>query len=506
MNFDQNLGTRDSLGARFFYARAPTSEPFSPNAANLPGWGTDQLHRNTMFVLAHTHSFSSNLANIARFGYMRYDGLSSVANPLTAQAIGKSARQPEPVGRAQMLLASPWATSLLEMLGRPVNGRLPILLSGRTRLRSPRDAIISVLERKFKRHQVDENQPQQTDGLLQISSFNDFLLGLSAAQNGSPTGTSNVTNSIAGSGNFRRDERYTNLAAFVQDDIKLASRLTINVGIRYEVFGAPTETNGRLPNFNALTAAGPVPVSGTYSGFTVPANFKGPVPTGVLKTPYAGFYKTPYGNISPRVGFVWQMTQAPTLLLRGGFGVYYDQHSGNLAEQTLSQLPFAASQFAFGSQNGAATLKSPFVPLALPPSSFPIFQPRTPDSFPFIEGTNPNLKDGRTYEYNLNIQHPFGRNLLSVGYVGTRSVNRPARLSSTRHCWPALNVPSMEKLLTPLIMRLRGCLFRGSARGLCLRTQCLRPTTTPCRSASLGRCRHACNSRQVTLGPRIWMK
>ncbi len=279
-----------------------------------------------------------------------------------------------------------------------------------------------------KRHQVDENQPQQTDGLLQISTFNDFLLGMSAAQNGSPTGTSNVTNSIAGGGNFRRDERYTDLAAFFQNDIRLMPRLTLNVGVRYEIFGAPTETNGRLPNFDAKIAVGSVPATGTYSGFTLPSNYQGQVPAGVLKTPYAGFYRTPHGDVSPRTGFVWQVTQRPSLLLRGGFGVYFDQHSGNLAEQTLSQLPFATSQFAFGSQNSQATLKNPFVPLVLPPASYPVFQPRTPDSFPFIEGTNPNIKDGKTYEYNLNLEYLLGRTAFSLGFVGANSVHRPGQV------------------------------------------------------------------------------
>ena len=45
---------------------------------------------------------------------------------------------------------------------------------------------------EFKRHQVDEDQPVETDGLLQIATFADFLLGQSAAQNGSPQGLNNV--------------------------------------------------------------------------------------------------------------------------------------------------------------------------------------------------------------------------------------------------------------------------------------------------------------------------
>ena len=74
INIDQKLSEKNTLSGRFFYSRAPTTQPFSPNAANVPGWGTNELNRNTMFVLADTHVFNSNLVNIARFGYMRFDG------------------------------------------------------------------------------------------------------------------------------------------------------------------------------------------------------------------------------------------------------------------------------------------------------------------------------------------------------------------------------------------------------------------------------------------------
>jgi len=89
-DIDHKLSQKNALAGRFFYSRQPETLPFSPNgAANLPGWGTNELGRNTMFVLADTHSFNSNLVNIAPFGYMRFDGTSAVANPLTAQSAGE---------------------------------------------------------------------------------------------------------------------------------------------------------------------------------------------------------------------------------------------------------------------------------------------------------------------------------------------------------------------------------------------------------------------------------
>ena len=101
----------------------------------------------------------------------------------------------------------------------------------------------------------------------------------------------------------------------------------------------------------------------------------------------------------------------------------------NLGSQTVSQQPFATLQIISGAPNGAATLQNPFVPLVLPQSSYPIFTPRTTLLFPFIEGTDPNVLDGRTQEYNLNLQFGLGNDsVIQIGYVGTSSDHRPGQV------------------------------------------------------------------------------
>ena len=139
---------------------------------------------------------------------------------------------------------------------------------------------------------MDINAPFSADGLLFIATFDDFLLGESATQNGSPSGMSNLIGSGGSSGYFRKSGRYTDFAAFAQDDIKLTQRLTVNAGLRYEIFGPPTEMNGRLPNFDPSIAAHQVPSSGSLSGFTLPANFSGPIATGRD----TNFNRRPVGN------------------------------------------------------------------------------------------------------------------------------------------------------------------------------------------------------------------
>ncbi len=431
VNIDQTLKENNTLSGRFFYARGSTNEPFSPNgAANVPGWGTDALDRNTMFVLADTHIFNSSLVNIARFGYMRFDGLSEVQNPITAQSIGIGT----PTGAVGPTLNAPGVSVggfTIGDAGTPSEWQVTNSFIWQNTVSLTKGRHNSRFGVEFKRHEVDVDSPNETDGLLQVPSFNDFLLGQSAAQNGSSLGVSNVGTTQSGGGIFRRNVRFTDFAVFAQDDIKLKPRLTINAGLRYEIFGAPTETGGRLANFNAdIAIQGPIPDPGTFSGYTVPSNFQSTIPAGVVQTSYAGLWKTQHGDVSPRLGFAWQMMEKPVLVMRGGFGVYFDRHSTGIVESGLSQPPYATGNIVQGAANGPATLQSPYVPLVLPNSSYPIFLRRSSSSpLPFIQGTDPNMQDARTEEYNLNVEYAPGRNyLVQVGYVGTRSLNRPGQL------------------------------------------------------------------------------
>jgi hypothetical protein len=429
-NLDEIVNSKNTLSGRFFYERATTDSPFSPNgAANVPGWGSTDLARNTMFVLADTHTLRPDMINIARFGYMRFDGFSQVQNPLTAQSIGIAT----PTGAMGAGLSAPGmsiGTFTIGDAGTPSEWQVTNTFVWQDTLAVTSGRHNARFGIEFKDNEVDVDSPNETDGLLDFSSFEDFLVGQSAAQNGSPLGLSNVGTTMSGGGIFRRNSRYKDFSTFAQDDIKLAPRLTMNAGLRYEVFGAPTETGGRLANFDFLTAEGQTPARGTFSGYTVPSNFQAAIPHGVIQNSFAGLWRTPFGDVSPRLGFSWQMTSHPTLVLRGGYGWYFDQHSGGPLESGLSQPPYSTGNLAQNQANAGATLQQPYLTQVLPESSYPIFNPRSAASpLPFVQGTDPSLKDEKTQEYNLNIQYALGQNyLLQVGYVGTRSMHRTGQL------------------------------------------------------------------------------
>ena len=424
-NLDHTSRTGDQLSARFFYAKAPTHSPFSPAGADVPGWGSDEVDKNLMFVVSDTHVFSGRLVNVGRIGFMRFNGAELVNHPISAAAVGMQS----PTGLSGPGIPAPaialdglfsigdaGTPSQTQLTNSFILQDLVSIVHGRNSLRAGFEA---------KRHQVMVAPLYSTSGYLDIRTFDDFLLGQSAAQNHSPDGISNVTLSNGSSGIIRKDERYLDFAGFVQDDVHLSPSLTLNGGLRYEIFGAPVEAHGRLATFDPTIASRTVPASGSLSGYLVPANYPLTTPDGVIRTSYSGLWATTFHDISPRLGFAWRVPGPTGLVMRGGAGIYFSRLSANLVENLVTQPPFSTFVFAFDSSNGAATLQAPFNPLLPSVDAYPLFPSRVPGGGLTLEAIAPHNTDPYTEEYNLNLQVPFAHDyLLEVGYVGNRSLHQ----------------------------------------------------------------------------------
>lgn len=421
---DETLSASNQASARFFYSREPTVKAFSANAATVPGWGTNELDQNTMFVLADTHVVNSRLVNVFRFGYMRFDGFAAVDNPIQSSDIGTQS----PVGQSGAAIPAPGVTIdglfTIGDAGTPFQAQTTNTFVWQDMLAISHGLHFLRTGVEFKRHQVMVDAPFSTTGLLDIRTFDDFLVGQSAAQNGSPLGISNVTISNGSSGLFRKDERYLDFATFAQDDFRVTPRLTLNAGLRYEIFGAPVEIHGHLATFDPSIASPTAPATGTLSGFVVPANFSSAVPNGVLQTPYSGLWPTVHHDISPRLGFALRLSDRGSAVLRGGYGIYFDRISAGMVENIIAQPPFSTFIFLSDSTNGAANLQQPFTPALPLTSAYPLFPARIPGGGPTLSAVDPHITDPYTQEYNLNVQFAFARDTVAeFGYAGTRSLH-----------------------------------------------------------------------------------
>ncbi|MGH9913669.1 MAG: TonB-dependent receptor domain-containing protein [Pyrinomonadaceae bacterium] len=411
-NIDHVVSERNQFSGRLFYADTAEDSPFFRD--NLPGFGLNLNNQNVMAVLSDTHTFTSNLINVARVGYIRFHGAQT---------------EPEPIKNSDLGITSPGGLPgipIIQVLGL-FNLGPDLFLTETTNSFVAQDTI-SIFAGKhslhvggeFKRDARTQYQAFLDRGVLIFASFPDFLLGLSGAQNGTGS-SSNVLTSILSSGSLEKADRYSNLAGFIQDDIKLTPRLTVNLGLRYEYFGPPSDIRGRLGNFDPSLAL-PVPAAaGTLTGILLEKNFRGPLPAGVTQRQESGLWNKDHNDFSPRLGFALRLSDKPGLVLRGGYGIYYQRLTGQVAVQSIANLPFAQTDTRSGPANSDATFENPVNPPGPPLSSFPLFIPRTATSTISPVAISTGVRSPYVQQYGLNLQYEFAPDfLLEVGYVGSK--------------------------------------------------------------------------------------
>lgn len=184
--------------------------------------------------------------------------------------------------------------------------------------------------------------------------------------------------------------RFTSLSLFAQDAWSVSPRLTLTYGIRYELNPAPSEKNGNDPRT----------VTGVDSPSTIALAPEGTPP-----------FKTTFGNVAPRVGMSYAVTQASDrqMLVRGGVGVFHDSFSTQTgAAYRAFSYPYAATR----------TVTPARYPLSLADASMPAFTTAPPYSF--VYGSDPNLRLPYTLQANVGLEHALGtRQTVSATYVRT---------------------------------------------------------------------------------------
>lgn len=414
-NVDINLSDTHTLSLKNFFARNPTFQANFNFAAlgngntQLPGTGAELIFVQGLNSITDTYVFSSNVVNQARFGYMRVRNTSTPEEPFTAAELGISSPlqnlfpgMPTLVVTGLFTLGpSPFADQSSRINNFTLGDTLSIL-TGSHHVR---------VGGEYRRAQVNFFFNAFSRGQINFASFNDFLIG-----NGV---------SLIGSGVFDRSLRTNDFGGFLQDDWKFNNRLTLNLGVRYDFYGYPYDTRGRLVNFlTSQFRQGTVALpAGPPNGFVQAA---GGTLAGVPEVE-ATLVPNDKNNISPRVGFALRLNDAGSVVLRGGYGIYYDRFSSRYASTQLLNYPYFA--LAVGLPGILRTFANPFIPVPQP-SAFPL-NPTIPSPLtPFspivgvpISGlfVDPELSTPYVQQYNANIQWELIKDyLLEVGYVGSK--------------------------------------------------------------------------------------
>lgn len=421
-NGDFNFTDKHSLAAKFFLASNPTFQAnynfagLGNGERQLIGFGGDLDIKQKLYSITDTYLFSSNFVNQVRYGFNRLVVTSVPEEPFTAQQFGinSSLRSIYPGAPTIRVLgadsnfffgSAPLADQSSRIAAHTI-GDTASWTKGNHRVRFGGEYRASSVKFYFNAF---------SRGQINFPSFAAFLQGGSVA----------TTVSLLGSGVFDRSYRVKDLNFFVQDDWKVTDRLTLNVGLRYDYYGLPSEENGRLVNFlpdQAVVGTATTPAPPGSNGFVQAAG--GPL-AGVPQVE-STLVPTDKNNLAPRIGFAYALTERKNLVLRGGYGLYYDRISTRYANTQLFNFPYFA--LGVGLPGFTQTFASPFVNIPTP-SSFPVAttipSPLAPISaigVP-IAGVfvDPNLDTPFVHQFNAGVQWELGRNfVLDVGYVGNR--------------------------------------------------------------------------------------
>lgn len=111
---------------------------------------------------------------------------------------------------------------------------------------------------------------------------------------------------------------------FVNDDWKLTPRLTLNLGLRWERYGAPTEANNQIAQFTNLNGTDPASIAAARVG------------------PVTSMWNTPNHDFGPRVGFAYDVLGDGRMSIRGGYAISYDRLFDNIWSNGAWNPPFYA--------------------------------------------------------------------------------------------------------------------------------------------------------------------
>ena len=219
-----------------------------------------------------------------------------------------------------------------------------------------------------------------------------------------------------------RNFDFKEFGSFFQDDWKIRPNLTLNIGLRWEYLGAPTEVNGFQ---GTLNRASEVNASANIADFRIVRQ--------------NSWFASDKNNFAPRFGFAWDPFHTGKTSIRGSYGVFFDRMIGsavNTADgntpgfsQTVNTFPNATP----GANRSVATLSN---------SEYPQ-RPGAPDLAPGLTRQtsvvlmDPNLRTGYVHHFSFGIQQEVARNtVFEIGYVRTMGV----KLFTNRD----LNQPKIE--------------------------------------------------------------
>jgi len=471
---DGRLTTSNTLSGTFFFSNFPALDSFPDPSSLISPFVLRRADRNRTFAISDQHVFGPTLINEARFGFFLLNNTRTLDEPflsqeLTSEAVG--------IGNPALLFDdSPGTRRLGHFIGRPGTNLSQFSFGGpndsfnrrKQQTYSFADNVTWIrnnhtfrLGGDYKRHQYDSSLPEeQATEFEKFDSITQLLTG-------------NATEADTQFGITEKSFRFQDFSGYIADDWKVSRKLSLNLGLRYELFMWPTEKQGRIGNFDfssfqpcfSQTGGTLALCDSPSSGFIVPDNVQltglSNVDGAIAATARAGNQHTLNGqdtnNFAPRIGFAYSPLDSNRMVFRGGFGFFYDRPSAAFINTVFSNYPFLREiEITVPSGNVPITTAFSAQPTTLPLSNWLPFRitrasgtggtyvirdntgvafdargnmssaanlGNIAETFEF-RAVDRNLKTPYVQQWNLGVQYEINKSMLfEARYVGTRGRN-----------------------------------------------------------------------------------
>ncbi len=446
IRLDHNISNKDSVFGRFSYDQATNFVPGgSPTWTEQNAFGSNQYIDNhgRNAAISETHVFSANTINQVTVGYNRIFNhiLSFGTGSCLAAIIGIPGADlgakcdsitgyPASLNQSNKDCIGCGMTSFLMANYFAIGDRGYAPYQGGTNVYSISDTL-DVIHGKhnirfgatFRANQMNVRNNAFQDGFvvenagLTGDDAADLLLG--------STGIFAAHDQTFLGGTVGR--RWKLFRPFVQDDWRVTSNLTLNLGVAWALATPQTEVQNRQADFDISTLKWYVPKgSPTLASCTI-----------CVPTDGRAGIQFDKKAIEPRIGLAWKPMGSDKTVVRAGYGILHDS-SWNQGGQGLWQNPpyYAEvdpcpSDFCLGYQSAFGSLSGGFLVDPTTPSSTPVTggavlsAPVNPGSYTgTIQSMNRNFRQGVVQQYNLNVERQLpGNVVLTAGYAGTTSTH-----------------------------------------------------------------------------------
>jgi hypothetical protein len=436
-NIDHQLTSMNRLTGKFFYSDQPSRDPlFDSNA--LTRHEVEETTRQQTFSLTDTHVFGSNRVNEFRAGFFRNRNNTVPVMYFTNAEFG--IENPFAPGVPDLTQVDIDANDVGSpfRFGTPGDGtrifdRQTTFVLGDT-FSFTRGRHSVRLGGEFRRHHLDGDLQETRNRRHNFDDWHDFLT-VGYEDPADDDRARQISDSNVNYGETLRGYRMTDWGWFVADDWRVSSKLTLNMGIRHDYFGFPAEKNGLFTIFDypAALASGRI-----LDGFIFPSNFDSasfPGAAGLdLRTADSEtILPGDYNNLMPRIGFAWSPVEKRNVVVRGGYGLFFERITAGFANSLRQSPPFfrEAQLDDLDDWN--------IVPPDIPALPIPDMTIGFDDGEPQLEGSNnpgvefeafetqmvaPDLSTPYMQQWNFNVQWEFRPDwLVEIGYVGSRGSN-----------------------------------------------------------------------------------